>query len=132
MLSHSFDRFYVVAKFELPRVEDLKLTTIEFDSKCTYLSRNDTQKNSYFPTHLAYCLKIVPYVEFYKKQIEYYNLIVQFPVFVQPYTQRSLVMYQIETVPIPILDQNDQAQSCTQLKIRKPYIALNTENYITL
>ena len=23
-LSHSFDRFYVVTKFELPRVEDLK------------------------------------------------------------------------------------------------------------
>ena len=28
MLSHSFDKFYVVAKFELPRVEDLKLTPI--------------------------------------------------------------------------------------------------------
>ena len=25
MLSHSFDRFYVVAKFELPRVQDFKL-----------------------------------------------------------------------------------------------------------
>ena len=24
-LSHSFDRFYVVPKFELPKVEDLKL-----------------------------------------------------------------------------------------------------------
>ena len=73
MLSHSFDRFYVVAKLELPRMEDLKLTVIEFDSKCTYLARNDTQKNSYFPKLLAYCLKIVPYVEFYKKQIEYYK-----------------------------------------------------------
>ena len=30
------------------------------------------------------------------------NLIIQFPVFVQPYTQRRLAMYQIETVPIPI------------------------------
>ena len=49
MLSHSFDRFYMVAKFELPRVEDLKLTTIEFDSKCTYLARNDTPLASYFP-----------------------------------------------------------------------------------
>ena len=48
MLSHSFDRFYVVAKFELPRAEDLRLTTIEFNSKCSYLARNDTQKNSYF------------------------------------------------------------------------------------
>ena len=43
-----------------------------------------------------------------------------------------LVMYQIETVPIPILDKNKQAQSYTQLKINKPYIALNTETYITL
>ena len=40
MLSHSFDRFYVVAKFELPRVEDLKLTTIAFDSNCSYLDGN--------------------------------------------------------------------------------------------
>ena len=35
------------------------------------------------------------------------NLIIQFPVFVQPYTQRGLVMYQIETVLIPILDKCD-------------------------
>ena len=48
ILSHSFNRFNVVAKFELPKV-DLRLTTVEFDSKCSYLARNDTQKNSYFP-----------------------------------------------------------------------------------
>ena len=30
------------------------------------------------------------------------NLIVQFPVFVQYYTQKRLIMYQIETVPVPI------------------------------
>ena len=41
-------------------------------------------------------------------------------------------MYQIETVPVPILDQNEQMQSHTQLKIDKPYIAFNTETYITL
>ena len=34
------------------------------------------------------------------------NLNVQFPVFVQPYTQKRLIMYQIETVPVPILDEN--------------------------
>ena len=32
MLSHSFYRFYVVEKFELPNVEDLRLTTIDLDS----------------------------------------------------------------------------------------------------
>ena len=58
--------------------------------------------------------------------------IVQFPVFVQPYTQRRLVMYQIENVAILILDRNEQAESYTQLKINKPYIVLNTESYITL
>ena len=60
------------------------------------------------------------------------NLIVQFLVFVQPYSQKRLAMYQIETVPIPILDRNDEVQSYTQLKIDKSYIALNTETYITL
>ena len=30
------------------------------------------------------------------------------------------------------MDENEQAQSYTQLKIEKPYIALNTETYITL
>ena len=60
------------------------------------------------------------------------NLIVQFPVFIQPYTQKRLVMYQIETVPVPILDKNEQAHSYTELKMEKPYIALNEETYITL
>ena len=60
------------------------------------------------------------------------NLIVQLPVFVQPYTQKKLIMYQIETVLVPILDENEQAHSYTELKIEKLYIALNKEMYITL
>ena len=60
------------------------------------------------------------------------NLIIQFPVFVQPYTQKPLILYQLETVPIPILDNNTKAQSYTHLQIRKPYIALNSETYISL
>ena len=60
------------------------------------------------------------------------NLIVQFPVFVQPYTQKRLIMYQIETVPVPILDENEQVHSYTKLKIEKTDIALNEETYITL
>ena len=60
------------------------------------------------------------------------NLIVQFPVFVQPCIQKRLIIYQIETVPVPILDVNEQAHSNTELKIEKPYIALNEEMYIAL
>ena len=59
-------------------------------------------------------------------------LIIQFPVFVQPYTQQQLILYQIETVPVLIIDQNEQAQSYTQLRMGKPYIALNSETYILL
>ena len=60
------------------------------------------------------------------------NLIVQFPIFVQPYTQKRLIMYQFETVPVPVLDENEQVHSYTELKLEKPYIALNEETYKTL
>ena len=60
------------------------------------------------------------------------NLIVQFPVFVHPYNQQHLTLYQLETVPVPITGRNENAQSYTQLKVNKPYIALNSETYISL
>ena len=53
------------------------------------------------------------------------DLIIQFPVFIQPYTQQPLILYQLETIPVPILDQNDNAHSYTHLQIKKPYITLN-------
>ena len=43
------------------------------------------------------------------------TLIIQFPVFVAPYTQARMTLYQIETVPVSIFDNNNKAQSYTQL-----------------
>ena len=60
------------------------------------------------------------------------NLIVQSPVFIQPYTQQPQILYQLEMVPVPIIDQNTQAHFYTPLHIKKPYIALNSETYISL
>ena len=60
------------------------------------------------------------------------NLIIQFLVFMQPYTQQPLVLYQQEMVPVHILDQNYKAQSYRHLQIKKPYITLNSETYISL
>ena len=60
------------------------------------------------------------------------NLIIQFPVFVQLYTQTKLTLYQIETVPVPVLDASNNIQYYTQLKIEKPYIALNDETNIPI
>ena len=31
MLPHSFDRFYIVTKFELPKTKDLRLVTYKFN-----------------------------------------------------------------------------------------------------
>ena len=60
------------------------------------------------------------------------SLVIQFPVFIQPYTQRPLILYQLETVPVLVLDENIDAHSYTHLKVRKPYKALNSETYISL
>ena len=38
----------------------------------------------------------------------------------------------IRKVPVPIIDQNTQAQSYTHLQVNKPYIALNSETYISI
>ena len=38
----------------------------------------------------------------------------------------------METVLVPVVDKNKQAQSYTYLKISKPYIALNSETYMSL
>ena len=53
------------------------------------------------------------------------NLIIQFPVFIQPYTQQPLIWYQIETVPVPIIDENMQAHYYTHIQMEGPYTAVN-------
>ena len=77
--------------------------------------------------HLYYDIKLVTFVI-----DEDRNLIVQFPVFVQLYTQQLLILYQIEALQVPIIDQNKQANSYTHLQIERPYVALNSKIYISL
>ena len=56
--------------------------------------------------HLYYNIKLVTFKIDRKR-----NLIIQFPIFVQPYTQQPLILYQLETVPVPIVDKNIKANS---------------------
>ena len=75
-ISHSFDRFYVITKFELPRVQDLQFTTIPCDKICEHLE--DAKSKEGLSLDLikeikTYCITIAPYIQYYKKQIEYYN-----------------------------------------------------------
>ena len=77
--------------------------------------------------HLYYNMKLVTFGIDRKR-----NLIIQFPIFVQPYTQQPLILYQLETVPVLIIDKNTKANSYAELQIKKPYIALNSETYINI
>ena len=64
MLSYSFDRFYVVTKFELPKVKDLRLATLDFDLNWSFL--NGEEKHM---TKLKrHCLRIAPYIGFIKNK----------------------------------------------------------------
>ena len=61
---------------------------------------------------------------------QYRYLIIQFPVFVQPYTQKPLTLCQVETIPVSILDMNKRTDSYTWIRKDKPYIALNPDTYL--
>ena len=73
-VSHSFDRFYIVTKFKLPKVEDLKFDDIPHDTECAHL--NDSKPGQILGIIRdikCYCVKIAPDIEYYRKQIAYYN-----------------------------------------------------------
>ena len=72
MLSHSFDRFYIVTKFELPKAKNLRLATFRFDFECCYANHMTTSNTNYAKL-LNYCMKISPYTKLYQRQIKYYN-----------------------------------------------------------
>ena len=69
MLTHSFDRFYIVAKYEIPKVEHLQFTSFTYDLTCNQLNISESPLLRY----VKYCRRIAPNVKFYKQQIDYYN-----------------------------------------------------------
>ena len=76
MLAHSFDRFYVVTKFMLPTIGDLKFSKLDFDHTCAYMRKEyapNTQSRKFMLELRAYCNKIKPFVTYYNKLIYPYN-----------------------------------------------------------
>ena len=61
-----------------------------------------------------------------------HSLIVTFPVFIKDFKQLPLSLYEIETVPVPIPDKNRQADSYSQVRIHKDYIAAGMDYYIQI
>ena len=119
----------ILAKGYLPisLVTPLKLKEILDSVKETLIKSNPDYDIVIKSLHLYYDMKLVTFGIGRRR-----NLIIQFPVFVQLYTQQPLILYQLETIPVPIVDKNTKANSYTELRIKKPYTALNTETYINI
>ena len=45
MLVHPFDIFYIVTKFILPTLDNLKISPIKYEKECKYLHSLDDQDN---------------------------------------------------------------------------------------
>ena len=65
LLAHTFDRFYVVTKFILPTMNDLKLSEIRYDKECKFQCNLDDNNNKQIKTNIkdliTYCAKLRPY-----------------------------------------------------------------------
>ena len=75
-ISHSFDRFYVVTKFQLPKVQDLEFDDIPYSEGCNHLDEAQTKggyNSGLIDEIKQYCIKIAPHIDYYRKQIAYYN-----------------------------------------------------------
>ena len=76
MLAHSFDRFYVVTKFVLPMIGDIKFSKLNFDHTCAYMKKKyapNTDSRKYLTELRTYYNKVKPFVSYYSKLIHSYN-----------------------------------------------------------
>ena len=68
MLAHLFDRFYIVTKFMLPSMSDIKFSKLNFDQTCTYMNKEyapNVDSRKYLTELKTYCNKIKPFVSHY-------------------------------------------------------------------
>ena len=119
----------ILAKGYLPisPVTPPKLQEILDSVKETLIKTNPDYDIVIKRLHSYYDMKLVPFGIDKKR-----NLIIQFLIFVQPYTQQPLSLYQIETVPVSIVDNNTKANPYMEILVTKPYTALNLETYINI
>ena len=76
MLACSFDRFYVVTKFMLPMIGDVKFSKLNIDHICAYMKKEyapNTDSRKYLTELRTYCNKITPFVFYYSTLIDSYN-----------------------------------------------------------
>ena len=143
-----------VQETQIRLYDELERVLREFLSAVEILSRGYLPASLFSPSTLcritSNALQMVQkknpdYVLTIKHVTEYYDmkmvtfgvndgeeLVVAFPVFVQDHTRESMTLYELETVKVPITDTNLAANSYTEVKTSKPYIAFNHDYYIQL
>ena len=76
MLAHSFDRFYIITKFMLPSMGDIKFSNLNYDHSCTYMNKKyapNTDSSRYLAELKTYCNRIKPFVSHHSNLIKSYN-----------------------------------------------------------
>ena len=76
MLMYSFDRFYIITKFILPSIGDIRFLRLTFDNSCSYMNKEyapNTDSSKYLKELKTYCNKLKPFVSYSFKLIKSYN-----------------------------------------------------------
>ena len=76
MLTHSFDRFYIITKFILLSIGDIRFSLLNFDDSCSYMNKEyapNMDSSMYLKELKMYCTKLKPFVSYYFKLIKSYN-----------------------------------------------------------
>ena len=143
-----------IQETQLRLYDELERVLREFLSAARILSKGYLPASLFPPTILCritsnalqmvqkknpdYVLTIKHITEYYDMKMVTFGvndgeeLIVAYPIFVQDHTGESMTPYELETVKVPITDTNLAANSYTELKTSKPYIAFNNDYYIQL
>ena len=100
------------------------------------LGKVDAMVKRNYPDYVLAVTHISPYRDM--KMVTFavdqrtHSLIMTFPAFIKNNKQPPLSLYEVETVPVPIIDKNVKANSYSQVRIEKSYIAAGTDYYIQL
>ena len=67
---------FIVTKFILPSIGDIKFSRLNYDNACTYMNKEyapNMDSRKYLTELKTYCNKIKPFVFYYRKLINSYN-----------------------------------------------------------
>ena len=127
---HFLDGIAILTQGRLPRslISDNQLREI--------LGKVDAMVKRNYPDYVLAAKHISHYRDMkmvtFSVDQQAHSLIVTFPAFIKNYKQLPLSLYEVETVPVPTIDKNVKANSYSQVRIEKSYIAAGTDYYIQL